>query len=223
VHVGGLAATSIDSSQDVAGRIPYLIIGVVLLSMVLLVLAFRSLVLALQAAAMNLLSVAAAYGVVGLVLRGGWAGKLIGIDTETPVPAFIPVLMFALLFGLSMDYQVFLLSRMRETWVRTRDNAQAVTDGLAGTGRVITAAAAIMVVVFAAFVPSPDVILKVIGVGLAAAILVDATLIRMLLVPAVMHLCGERNWWLPRGWGRVLPHLHVEGRTEVHVPLNQPS
>src|SRR5690606_14753671 len=162
--------------------------------------------------------VAAASFVVMLVMRGGWAGKLIGIDTETPVPAFITVLMLALLFGLSMDYQVFLLSWMRETWERTRDNTHAVNVEVSGIVRVITAAAAIMVVVFAAFVPSPDVILKVIGVGLAAAILVDATLIRMLLVPAVMHLCGERNWWLPRGWGRVLPHLHVEGRPEVHLP-----
>ena len=132
---------------------------------------------------MNLLSVAAAYGVVALVLQGGWAGQLVGIDTATPLPAFVPVLMFAVLFGLSMDYEVFLVSRMREAWLRTRDNERAVLEGLAGTGRVITAAAAIMVAVFAAFIPSPDVVLKVIGVGMASAILIDATVVRLLLVP----------------------------------------
>jgi len=128
------------------------------------------------------------------------------------------VLMFAVLFGLSMDYQVFLVSRMREVWVRTSSNARSIVDGLAGTGRVITAAAAIMVAVFAAFVPSPDVVLKVIGVGMATAILVDATIVRMLLVPAVMHLFGRANWWLPARLGRALPHLHIEGRPEVHLP-----
>jgi RND superfamily putative drug exporter len=218
VHVGGVTATAIDSSEDVARRIPLLIGGVVVLSMLLLVVAFRSIVIPLQAAAMNLLSVAAAYGVVALVLQGGRAGRLIGIDTETPLPAFVPVLMFAVLFGLSMDYQVFLVSRMREVWVRTRSNGVAIVDGLAGTGRVITAAAAIMVAVFAAFVPSPDVVLKVIGVGMATAILIDATIVRMLLVPAVMHLFGRANWWLPARLGQVLPHLYIEGRPEVHLP-----
>ena len=139
---------------------------------------------------MNLLSVAAAYGVVALVLQGGWAGQLVGIDTASPLPAFVPVLMFAVLFGLSMDYEVFLVSRMRETWMRTGDNGRAIVEGLAGTGRVITAAAAIMVAVFAAFVPSPDLVLKVIGIGMASAIFIDATVVRMLLVPAVMHLLG---------------------------------
>ena len=133
-------------------------------------------------------------------LQGGWAGQLIGIDNETPMPAFIPVLMFAVLFGLSMDYEVFLVSRMRESWLRHGDNSRAIVDGLAGTGRVITAAAAIMVAVFAAFIPSPEVFLKVIGVGMAAAIFVDATVVRMLLVPAVMHLLGRANWWLPAWW-----------------------
>ena len=141
---------------------------------------------------------------------------LIGIDTETPLPAFIPVLMFAVLFGLSMDYEVFLVSRMRESWLRANGHgARAVADGLAGTGRVITAAAAIMVAVFAAFVPSPDVALKVIGVGMAAAIAIDATVVRMLLVPAIMHLLGRANWWLPRSVDRRLPHLRVEGRAEA--------
>ena len=214
VHVGGVTATSIDSTSNIAGRIPLLIGGVVLLSMILLLVSFRSVVVALKAAVMNLLSVAAAYGVVALVLQGGWAGHLVGIDTPSPLPAFVPVLMFAVLFGLSMDYEVFLVSRMRETWLRTGDNGRAILEGLAGTGRVITAAAAIMVAVFAAFVPSPDLVLKVIGVGMAAAILIDATVVRMLLVPAAMHLLGKRNWWMPASFERVLPELHIEGHPE---------
>lgn len=217
-HVGGVTATSIDSSDNIARRLPLLIGGVVLLSMLLLVASFRSIAVAVKAAAMNLLSVAAAYGVVALVLQGGWAGQLIGIDTPTPLPAFVPVLMFAVLFGLSMDYEVFLVSRMREVWLRTRSNEQAILGGLAGTGRVITAAAAIMVAVFAAFVPSPDVVLKVIGVGMAAAIFIDATVVRLLLVPAVMHLLGNSNWWMPAWLGRVLPELHVEGHPQDHLP-----
>jgi RND superfamily putative drug exporter len=219
VRVGGITATSIDSTADLARRIPYLIIGVVALSMLLLLIGFRSIAVAVKAAVMNLLSVAAAYGVVALVLSGGWAGRLVGIDNATPLPPFIPVLMFAVLFGLSMDYEVFLVSRMRETWTHTGDNHRAVTNGLAGTGRVITAAALIMIAVFVAFVPSPDVILKVIGVGMAAAILLDATVVRLVLVPAVMHMLGRFNWWLPGWLGRLLPELHIEGRAEQHLPV----
>jgi RND superfamily putative drug exporter len=224
VHVGGVTAASIDSTKNIARRIPLLIGGVVLLSMVLLLVSFRSVMIPIKAAVMNLLSVAASYGVVALVLQGGWAGRLVGIDTETPLPAFVPVLMFAVLFGLSMDYEVFLISRMREAWTRTGENHRAIVEGLAGTGRVITAAAAIMIAVFAAFVPSPDVVLKVIGVGMASAIFIDATVVRMLLVPAVMHLLGPANWWMPAWLGRRLPELHIEGRPEVHLPApRQPA
>jgi RND superfamily putative drug exporter len=223
VHVGGVTATSIDSTHNIAKRIPLLIGGVVLLSMLLLLVAFRSVAVMIKAAVMNLLSVAAAYGVVALVLQGGWAGHLVGIDTPTPLPAFVPVLMFAVLFGLSMDYEVFLVSRMREGWLRTRDNERAILEGLAGTGRVITAAAAIMVAVFAAFIPSPDVILKVIGVGMASAIFIDATVVRMLLVPSVMHLLGAGNWWMPAWLGRRLPELHIEGHPEAHLPAAGPG
>ena len=218
VHVGGVTATSIDSTANIAKRIPLLIGGVVILSMLLLLVSFRSVMVAVKAAVMNLLSVAAAYGVVAYVLQGGWAGQLIGIDNPTPLPAFVPVLMFAVLFGLSMDYEVFLVSRMREAWLRSGENHRAIVEGLAGTGRVITAAAAIMVAVFAAFVPSPDVVLKVIGVGMASAIFIDATVVRMLLVPAVMHLLGRANWWMPAWMGRRLPHLHIEGHPQVHLP-----
>jgi putative drug exporter of the RND superfamily len=216
-HVGGVAATNIDANENVADRLPLLLGGVIALSMLLLFLSFRSIVIPLTAAVMNLLSVAAAYGVMAYVLEGGWAGQLLGIDTETPMPAWIPVIVFAVLFGLSMDYEVFLISRVREAWIRTGDNAGAVRDGLSGTGRVITAAAAIMIAVFAAFVPSPDLLLKVIGLGMATAILVDATVVRMLLVPAVMHLFGRRNWWLPASLERRVPHLHVEGRADTYL------
>ncbi|MDH6577361.1 MMPL family transporter [Kitasatospora sp. MAP5-34] len=218
VHVGGLTAASIDSTDNIVSRIPLLVGGVVAVSMLLLLVAFRSLAVALKAAAMNLLSVGAAYGVVALVLQGGAAGRLIGIDNPTPLPAFVPVLTFAVLFGLSMDYEVFLVSRMREAWLASRDNGSAIVGGLATTARVITAAAAIMVSVFAAFVPAPDIPIKLIGVGMASAILIDATLVRMLLVPAVMHLLGSRNWWLPAWLDRALPQLHIEGHPEHYRP-----
>ncbi len=214
VHVGGVTATAIDSTSNIVKRIPLLIGGVVLLSMLLLLVSFRSVVVAVKAALMNLLSVGAAYGVVGLVLQGGWFGRLFGIDNPTPLPAFVPVLMFAVLFGLSMDYEVFLVARMRETWLRTGDNAAAIVEGLAGTARVITAAAAIMIAVFAAFIPSQMVVLKVIGIGMAAAILIDATVVRLLLVPAVMNVLGDRNWWMPKALERWLPQVHVEGHPE---------
>src|SRR4051812_26689755 len=217
VHVGGVTATSIDSTANIAKRIPLLIGGVGLPSILLLLVSFRSVAVALKAAVMNLLSVAAAYGVVALVLQGGWAGRLVGIDTPTPLPAFVPVLMFAVLFGLSMDYEVFLVSRMREAWLRTGSNAHSIVEGLASTARVITAAAAIMVAVFAAFVPSPNIPIKVIGVGMAAAILIDATVIRLLLVPAVMHLMGAGNWWMPAWLDRYLPELHIEGHPDAHL------
>src|SRR3954470_15600560 len=184
VHVGGVTAAALDSTANIAKRIPLLIGGVVLLSMLLLLVSFRSVAVALKAAAMNLLSVAAAYGVVALVLQGGWFGQLFGIDNKTPLPAFVPVLMFAVLFGLSMDYEVFLVARMREAWLRTGDNATAVVSGLASTARVITAAAALMAAVFVGVIPSPEIFLKVIGIGMAAAILIDATIVRLLLVPA---------------------------------------
>jgi RND superfamily putative drug exporter len=211
VHVGGATAANIDINTLIASRLALLIGGVIVVSMLLLLVAFRSVIIAITAAVMNLLSVAAAYGVTAFFLDGGWAGKLIGIDTATPLAAFNPVIMFALLFGLSMDYEVFLVSRVREAWVRTRTSSQSITTGLASTGRVITAAAAIMIVVFASLIPSDQVFVKTAGVGMVAAILVDATVIRMLLVPALMHLLGRSNWWLPGGMARHLPQLHIEG------------
>ncbi|HZB51068.1 MAG TPA: MMPL family transporter [Mycobacteriales bacterium] len=222
VRVGGVTAIGIDSTEDTVDRLALLIGGVVGLSFLLLLMVFRSVAVAVKAAVLNLLSLGAAYGVVALVLEGGWAGQLIGIDTETPLPVFIPVLMFAVLFGLSMDYEVFLLTRIREHWVRTGDNRRSVTEGLAATARVVTAAAAIMIAVFAAFVPSPVVFLKVIGVGLAAAILIDATVVRLVLVPAVMQLLGRAAWWLPGWLDRVLPRVHVEGTDDHGVAPGSP-
>jgi putative drug exporter of the RND superfamily len=207
VNVGGTTAAVVDQSDYVAGRIPLFIGGVILLSFVLLLAAFRAPLIALKAGVMNLLSVGAAYGVVALAAEGGAFGSLIGVETDTPVPPFIPVMMFAVLFGLSMDYEVFLLSRVREEYLRTGETHSAVANGLAKTARVITAAAAIMVVVFLAFVFSTEVFLKLMGVGMAAAILVDATVVRMILVPAVMQLMGRANWWIPRWLDRVLPRL----------------
>jgi RND superfamily putative drug exporter len=167
---------------------------------------------------MNLLSIGAAYGVMALAAGGGWVGELVGIEDATPVPAWLPMMMFAVLFGLSMDYEVFLLSRVREEYVRTRDNRRAVADGLASTARVITAAAAIMVTVFGAFVMEDAVFLKLAGIGLATAVFVDATVVRMVLVPATMELLGDRNWWLPRWLDRLLPHVDVEGEPAIPVP-----
>ena len=218
VKVGGATAAFMDQSQATAERLPLFIGGVVGLSFLLLLFSFRSVVVALKAGAMNLLSIAAAYGVVAYLAEGGWAGQLVGIDTETPVPPFIPVIMFAVLFGLSMDYEVFLLSRVREEYLARRDTARAVTEGLARTARVITAAALIMVAVFGAFALSPDVSLKLIGLGLAAAILIDATVVRMVLVPAVMQLLGERNWWLPGWLDRIIPEGGLEGRAPAPAP-----
>jgi putative drug exporter of the RND superfamily len=210
VYVGGLTAAFVDQSDYVSGRIPVFIAGVVLLSFVLLLFAFRAPLIALKAGVMNLLSVGAAYGVVALAAEGGWFGSLLGVDTDTPVPPFIPVMMFAVLFGLSMDYEVFLLSRVREEYRRTGVTSSAVADGLAKTARVITAAAAIMVVVFLAFIFSTEVFLKLMGVGMATAILVDATIVRMVLVPAVMQLMGRANWWIPSWLDRRLPRLDGE-------------
>jgi RND superfamily putative drug exporter len=216
--VGGTTATLIDDSEQTGGRLPVLIVGVVVLSFLLLMTAFRSLTVALKAAIMNLLSIGAAYGVMSLAAGGGWFGDLIGISEATPVPAWLPMMMFAVLFGLSMDYEVFLLSRVREEYVRTGDNRTAVADGLARTARVITAAAAIMVTVFGAFVLEDAVFLKLAGVGLATAVFVDATVVRMVLVPATMELLGDRNWWLPGWLDRILPHVDVEGETTPVPP-----
>ncbi len=217
VNVGGMTAATVDQAEYTLARLPLFIGAVVSLSFLLLLAAFRSLPVAIKAGVLNLLSIGAAYGVVALVAGGGWAGELVGIDTATPVPTFIPVFMFAILFGLSMDYEVFLLSRIRELYLRHGDNARAVSEGLATTARVITAAAAIMIAVFSSFALADDVGLKLMGIGLATAILVDATIVRMVLVPAIMQLLGRANWWLPGWMERLLP------KTAVAEPHPEPS
>jgi RND superfamily putative drug exporter len=211
-EVGGVTAALEDQSTYIVGRMPWFIAAVVGLSFLLLLIAFHSPLISLKAGVMNLLSVCAAYGVMTLVAQGGAVGQLIGIDHEVPIAPFMPVMMFAILFGLSMDYEVFLVSRIREEYLKDRDTRRAVADGLAKTARVITAAAAIMVVVFLAFVASPEVFLKLFGIGLAAAIFLDATIVRMVLVPAVMQLLDRRNWWIPDWLERILPQIDVERR-----------
>ncbi|TXS22727.1 MMPL family transporter [Streptomyces sp. ms191] len=203
--VGGPTAATEDFASTVSARMPLFVSLVVGLSAVLLLLVFRSVLIPVKAALLNLVSIGAALGVITLVFQHGWFGVQPG-----PIEAFIPVMIFAIVFGLSMDYEVFLLSRIHEEWQRTRDPQGAVREGLAATGRVITAAAAIMIVVFAAFVLSPDRMLQQFGLGLAVAILLDAVVIRCLIVPAVMQLLGRRAWWLPAPLRRILPEVRLE-------------
>jgi putative drug exporter of the RND superfamily len=209
--VGGETAAGVDTSAYLSARLPWVIGLVILLAFLLLVVVFRSIAIPLKAAAMNLLSIGAAYGVIVAVYQWGWLASVLGATRAGPIDPWIPLMMFTIVFGLSMDYEVFLLTRIREEWTRTGDNAQAVTHGLASSGRVITAAAAIMICVFGSFViGDPLRILDVFGLGLAVAVLVDATVVRMVLVPAVMQLVGPANWWLP-GWiARALPNLATE-------------
>jgi uncharacterized membrane protein YdfJ with MMPL/SSD domain len=204
-YVTGPNAANVSFTNVIVARLPWLIGVVVALSMVLLLVVFRSVVIAVKAAVMNLLSVCAAYGVLVAVTQWGWLGHALGFPEKMPVTTWVPIFLFVILFGLSMDYEVFLLSKIREEYDRLGDNSLAVGRGLAATARVISAAAAIMVVVFGSFDLTPDVSVKQIGIGLAAAVLVDATVVRLVLVPAVMELLGAANWWLPGWLGRLLP------------------
>jgi RND superfamily putative drug exporter len=210
-YVGGQTAGYIDLATQIADKLPLMIAIVVALSFFVLLVAFRSLLVPIKAAAMNLISVAAAYGIVTAVFQLGWGASLVGLDHAIPIVSFVPLLMFAILFGLSMDYEVFLLTQMREHFKQTGDERQAVVEGLANTGRVITSAAAIMVCVFTSFVLNGDPVVKEFGVGLAVAIAIDSTLVRCLLVPAVMVLLGKRAWWLPAWMDRWLPKISIEG------------
>ena len=216
VYAGGTTALFADFSSYLAGKLPLFIGAVVLISALLLLAVFRSLFVAAKAIVMNLLSVGAAFGVVVAVFQWGWLGGIVGISATSPIAAFLPVMVFAIV-GLSMDYEVFLMSRMHEEWERTGDAAHAMRHGLAATGRVITAAAAIMVCVFASFIPGNNLTIKLFGVGLASAVFLDAFLIRTVLVPAIMAIMGPLAWWLPRGLDRALPRLNVDpgGAPEV--------
>jgi RND superfamily putative drug exporter len=210
VDVGGTTAVAIDMAGTIGQRLPYFIGAVIALSFLLLMCVFRSIVVAVKAAIMNLLSIGAAYGLVVAVFQWGWAKSVFGVE-KGPVEAWVPMMLFAVLFGLSMDYEVFLISRIREEWLKTGNNAESVADGLATTARVITAAAAIMIAVFLSFVLGDLRVLKMVGFGLAAAVFIDATIVRMVLVPATMELLGNANWWLPRWLDRVLPRVNVDG------------
>ncbi|MGY6501109.1 MAG: MMPL family transporter [Acidimicrobiales bacterium] len=219
VHITGTAPINIDVTEYLGDRMPVFFAAVLGASFLALMIVFRSILVALKAVAMNVLSIAAAYGVVVAVFQWGWGASLLGIEGG-PINPFVPLMLFAIVFGLSMDYEVFLLSRIREEYDRTGDPVASVADGVASTARVITAAAAIMVVVFGSFAFEDVREVKLFGLGLALAVAIDATLVRMVLVPSAMALLGHRNWWIPGWLDRVLPRLSVEGTPAPPAPVS---
>ncbi|HET7589578.1 MAG TPA: MMPL family transporter [Solirubrobacterales bacterium] len=221
LHVGGVNAIFEDFGEAITAKLPLFIGVVVLLSALLLMIVFRSIWVPLKAIVMNLLSIGAAFGLVVAVFQWGWGASLIGVDNTGPIISFFPIFLFAIVFGLSMDYEVFLMSRIHEEWEHRKDATEAVTRGLALTGRVITAAAAIMVTVFASFMLGDERIIKLFGLGLASAVLIDAVVIRTLLVPAVMQLLGKRAWWFPAWLDGILPRLHVEADEGDTAPAGE--
>jgi RND superfamily putative drug exporter len=216
-HVGSQTAVGVDLADTLGQRLPYMFLAILLLSFFLLMLVFRSILVPLKAVIMNLLSIGAAYGVIVAIFQNGWLKNVVGIGKEGPIEAWVPMMLFAIVFGLSMDYEVFLLSRIKEEYDRDHDNATAVSHGLAKTARLITAAAAIMICVFGSFVLSDMRVLKLIGFGLAFAVFIDATVVRLVLVPATMELLGDRNWWFPK-WLEWLPRVNVEGAPSPTLP-----
>jgi RND superfamily putative drug exporter len=210
-YVTGITAEQLDFRDQVGGQLPVVIAVVIAAAFLLLLATFRSPVLALKAAAANLLSIGAAYGVLVAVFQWGWGSSLLGVSEKVPVESYVPMMMFAIVFGLSMDYEVFLLSRIREAWTATLDNHASVASGLAATARVITCAALIMASVFLSFLLSTAVVVKMLALGLGVSVLIDATVIRLIVVPATMFLLGRHNWWIPSWLDRVLPHLEPEG------------
>ena len=220
VYVGGFTAAGVDVSDRFSSRLVLFIGAVLALSFLLLLAVFRSVLVPLKAVVVNLLSIGASYGVVVTVFQHGHFASLVGSNGTGPIAPFIPMMLFAIVFGLSMDYEVFLLSRIREEFDRTGDNALAVADGLAATARVITAAALIMITVFGSFILGDDQIVKLFGLGLAFAIFIDASVVRMVLVPATMELLGSANWWFPKWLDRIVPRLHVEPATEIEPEIS---
>ncbi len=210
VYVGGSTALLIDLTDAVKSRLAWFILAVIAGAFLLLMMVFRSIYVPLNAAVMNLLGIGAALGIVVAIFNWGWAKDVIGLSTAVPIVSFVPVMMFAVLFGLSMDYEVFLLSRIKEFHDKSGDSRESVINGLASTARVITSAALIMISVFLAFVPNPAPTVKMIGLGMAVAVLLDATVVRMMLVPATMELAGEKTWWFPKWLDKILPKIHVE-------------
>ena len=222
-HVGGATAGFADIGDRVNDRLPLFIAAVIVLSFLLLMFVFRSILVPLKAALLNLLSIGAAYGVLVMVFQWGWGAGLIGLESTVPIVSFIPMFMFAILFGLSMDYEVFLLSRVREEYLVTGDNDSSVIHGIASTARVITSAALIMISVFLGFVLGDDPTIKMMGLGLATAIFVDATIVRVVLVPATMKLMGDANWWIPGWLDRILPTIDIEGEGGLPEPEMETS
>ncbi|GHG09012.1 MMPL family transporter [Streptomyces filamentosus] len=214
-YVTGTTAAQVDFLDIVSSRLPLIIAVVVALAFLVVLTVFRGLLVAVKAAVLNVLSIAASYGVVVAVFQWGWGGPALGVSGKVPIESYVPMMMFAIVFGLSMDYEIFLLSRVREAWLRTGDPEASVAHALEITARVITCAALIMVSVFAAFVVSDNIVVKMLGLGLAASVLIDATVVRLLLVPAVMTLLGRHAWWTPRWLDRILPHLDTEGEEAV--------
>jgi len=225
MYVGSQTAIGVDLADTLGQRLPYMFLAILVMSFLLLMLVFRSLLVPLKAVIMNLLSIGASYGVIVAIFQWGWVKSLVGIGKEGPIEAWVPMMLFAIVFGLSMDYEVFLLSRIKEEYDQTHDNGTAVAHGLAKTARLITAAAAIMICVFGSFVLSDLRVLKLVGFGLAFAVFIDATVVRLILVPATMELLGDRNWWLPK-WLEWLPRINVEGELDPlidEVPFREPE
>jgi len=224
-YVGGITASNIDLTDRAGERLPWFIATIIALSLLLLMMVFRSVWVPIKAAVMNVLSIGAGYGAVVAVFQWEWLGGLFGLDGPVPVVSMVPMLMFAILFGLSMDYEVFLLSRTREEYLESGDNTDSIVAGISNTARVITSAALIMIVVFTGFALGENIIIKQIGLGLAVAVLVDATIVRVALVPSTMVLLGDRNWWMPTWLGRLLPHLDIEGEAGLReaAPPERPK
>ncbi|GHC89546.1 MMPL family transporter [Streptomyces violaceochromogenes] len=215
-YVTGTTATQVDFRDIVASQLPVIIAVVVGLAFLIILAVFRGLLVAVKAAVLNVLSIAASYGVVVAVFQWGWGGPALGVHGKVPIESYVPMMMFAIVFGLSMDYEIFLLSRVHEAWLRTGDAEGSVAHALEITARVITCAALIMVSVFAAFIVSDNIVVKMLGLGLAVSVLIDATVVRLLMVPAVMTLLGRHAWWMPRWLDRVVPHIDAEGsKTET--------
>ncbi|MFF5960621.1 MMPL family transporter [Streptomyces luteogriseus] len=210
-YVTGTTATQVDFRDIVASQLPVIIAVVVGVAFLIILAVFRGLLVAVKAAVLNVLSIAASYGVVVAVFQWGWGGPALGVHGKVPIESYVPMMMFAIVFGLSMDYEIFLLSRVHEAWLRTGDAKRSVAHALEITARVITCAALIMVSVFAAFIVSDNIVVKMLGLGLAVSVLIDATVVRLLMVPAVMTLLGRHAWWMPRWLDRVMPHIDAEG------------
>ncbi|MGP4009050.1 MMPL family transporter [Streptomyces sp. 4N124] len=222
-YVTGTTAAQVDFLDIVSSRLPLIIAVVVGLAFIVILVVFRGVLVALKAAVLNVLSIAASYGVVVAVFQWGWGGPALGVSGDVPIESYVPMMMFAIVFGLSMDYEIFLLSRVHEAWLRTGEPKASVAHALEITARVITCAALIMVSVFAAFIVSDNIVVKMLGLGLAASVLIDATIVRLLLVPAAMTLLGRSAWWTPRWLDRLLPHVDTEGERETAAIVNTPA